>query len=65
MDKHEIKKLAKNEDGQTLVEFILLLAGITMISFSFMRLVNSNIAERWQAMAQMVLDDKSQTLEIR
>lgn len=65
MDKHEIKKLTKNQDGQTLVEFILLLAGITMISFSFMRLVNSNIADRWQAMAQMVLDDKSQTLEIR
>ena len=59
------KRKIKNQEGQTLIEFVLLLASITIISFGFMRMINSNIASRWEAMANVILDDKSQKLTIR
>ncbi|MEE2671183.1 MAG: hypothetical protein VYA54_05705 [Bdellovibrionota bacterium] len=59
------KNTGENQSGQTLVEFILLLSAISIISFSFMRVVNSSISERWQKMAQTILDDNNQQLQIR
>lgn len=58
-------QIAKNESGQTIVEFVLLLASIVIISFSFMKLVNGEVAKKWERMANMVLDDKTQTLRLR
>lgn len=55
----------EDQSGQTFVEFILLLASVVMVAYSFMRLTNGNIAEKWTAMAQFVLDDESQVLEPR
>ena len=54
-----------NQSGQSLVEFILLMSGIVIISFTFMRVINGNIADRWQSMATMILDDPSQSLELK
>jgi len=59
------EKILKDQTGQTLVEFILLLLGIFIISFGFMATMNSNISDRWRAIAQIILDDKTQTLNIR
>ena len=59
------KIIDKKQSGQTLVEFILILMGIVIISFGFMSAVNSNIADRWQKMATIILDDPNQKLEIR
>lgn len=58
------RKPLKDQSGQTLVEFILLLAAIVIISFSFLSILNSNISERWAKVANIILDDKNQTLTI-
>ena len=55
----------KNESGQTLVEFVLLLASISIISFSFIKLINSGVGERWQRIFTIILDDPNQTIELR
>lgn len=62
---HNTEKLIKDQSGQTLVEFVLLLASIAIIAYSFMRLTNGGIRDRWTKMAQMVLDDESQQLTTR
>ena len=53
------------EEGQTLIEFLLLLASIVTVAYSFMRIMNTNIADDWQRMAQLLLEDEAQVLEIR
>ena len=59
------KKIVKDQSGQTLVEFVLLLASIVIVAFSFMRITNSGIEQKWTRMAQIILDDDSQVLEAR
>ena len=46
-----------NENGQTLVEFVLLLLVIMSISFAYMSIVNRGIADYWQAMGNILLKD--------
>lgn len=58
-------KKGKDQSGQTLVEFILLLAAIVIISFTFLNVLNTNIKDRWERIANIILDDKNQTLEIQ
>lgn len=62
---HPTKKFVINQKGQTLVEFLLLLASIVAIAYTFMRVVNSNLGEQWTEMSQTILEDESQQLEIR
>lgn len=54
-----------NQKGQTLVEFILLLASIVAIAFTFMRLMNANLGDQWTEMSQTILEDDQQQLQIR
>ena len=54
----------KDQTGQTLIEFILLLAMIAFISFGFMRTVNGIIAERWLDLATRILEDDTQRLQL-
>jgi Flp pilus assembly pilin Flp len=54
-----------DESGQTLVEFVLLLASISIISFSFLKLVNGNISDRWERIYKAILDDETQTLRLK
>lgn len=61
----DTKFFEENQSGQTLVEFILILAGVAIVSFSFMAAVNGNIADRWKKIATVILDDPNQTLEVR
>ncbi len=61
----DTKITVKNQSGQTLVEFILILMGIVIISFSFMSIINGNISNRWTSIANIILDDPNQTLEIQ
>lgn len=58
MNKHK-------ESGQTLVEFVLLLLGILIISVSFLKQINGFVANRWEAMANEILDDPTQSLKVR
>ena len=55
----------KDQSGQTLVEFILLLGGIALISFTFMGQVNKHISDRWEKLANVLLEDNKQTLKVR
>lgn len=57
-----IKK--QGQSGQTLVEFILLLASISIISFSFLKAINGNMSERWERIYKVILDDPNQTIQL-
>lgn len=59
--------ILKNEQGQSLVEFVLLLASILLVSMVFMKIVNGNIGKYWTAMGQTLLIDVegSQKLNLR
>ena len=61
----DTNKIIKDQSGQTLVEFVLLLLGIVIISTTFMSQINGYIANRWEAMANVILDDPKQTIKLR
>ena len=63
--RQDIKIIIKKQSGQTLVEFILLLSVIAIISFTFMARINGLTGERWQAMAEVLLEDENQPINIR
>ncbi len=47
----------KNQSGQSFIAFILLLAGIAIVSFAFMKQINGNTAEKWKRMAEIILNN--------
>lgn len=53
------------QSGQSLLEFVLLLSVIMIVSLLFLKLVNSNVAKYWKAMGIVLLEDRSQTVELR
>lgn len=57
INKNEDVNILKNQQGQTLVEFVLLLLSILIVSMVFMKIVNGNIAKYWTAMANTLLID--------
>jgi competence protein ComGC len=44
----------KNNKGQTLIEFILLLLTIVIISLVCVKLFNSGIGNRWEALIKLI-----------
>jgi hypothetical protein len=56
MLEHELYK-SNQQSGQSLVEFMLLLASILIISMSFMKIVNKNVASYWTDMANTLMLD--------
>lgn len=55
----------KEESGQSLVEFVLLLSVIVLLSFGFLKVANTGLAEYWLKAATLILDDPSQKLQMR
>jgi hypothetical protein len=55
----------KNQSGQSLVEFVLLLTAILIISMGFLKSVNSGMGNQWKAMATILLEDPNQKIEFR
>ena len=53
-----------NQDGQSLVEFVLLLLVIVTLSFGFIRVANGNLGEYWKAYVRLIVDDPSQNASI-
>jgi len=47
--------------GQSIVEFVLLLAVITGLSYGFVAMMNKNLATYWQYSANLIVDDKPGT----
>ncbi len=50
------KKLG--EKGQSIVEFVLLLAVVTALSYSFVAVMNKNLARYWEYSANLIVNDK-------
>lgn len=56
-----LKKLfGKNlsERGQSIVEFVLLLAAITFLSYFFIAVMNRNIGRYWEYSVNLIVNDK-------
>ena len=47
----------KNQKGQTLVEFVLLLAVVTTISYGFVSVINTNVGKYWTHCVNLVIND--------
>lgn len=54
----------RHQSGQTLIEFVLLLAVISGLSFIFLKLVNNNISLYWVFFVKKVVDDPKVKLNI-
>lgn len=67
INKIENKGILKDQRGQTLVEFVLVLLSILIVSMVFMKIVNGNVAKYWTAMANTLLIDVegNQKLKLR
>jgi hypothetical protein len=53
-----LKRLRLSERGQSIVEFVLLLAAIAGLSYGFMYVMNKNIVLVWEYAANLVVNDK-------
>lgn len=51
-------KKSLSERGQSIVEFVLLLAVITGVSYGFVAVMNKNVARYWEYSANLILNDK-------
>jgi len=47
-------KEVKNQQGQTLIEFILLLLTIVILSMLCIKLFNTGISSRWEALIKLI-----------
>ena len=47
-----------NQRGQSLVEFVLLLAVISMLSYGFVAVMNRNIGNYWQYAVNLIINDR-------
>ena len=56
--------IINNQDGQTLIEFVLLVMMVSLISISFIKLVNFNIGKYWLALVKLVVEDPSVALQL-
>lgn len=55
----------KNQDGQSFVEFVLLMAVIVMLSLGFLKVVNTGVASFWKNSVRIIVDDKTVRLNLR
>jgi hypothetical protein len=57
---HKIRRFIKrlNQRGQSLVEFVLLLAVISMLSYGFVSVMNRNIGNYWQYAVNLIINDR-------
>ena len=53
-------KAVLSQRGQSLIEFMLLLVAVATISFTFVKVVNNQIASRWASIVKIIVDDPSQ-----
>ncbi len=52
-----ILNISKTQKGQTLVEFVLLLAVISLISYGFVSIMNRNIGAYWEHSVNLIVND--------
>lgn len=56
---HKLRRFRQR--GQALVEFILLLAILSLISFTFVAIMNRNLMRYWEYSVNLIIDDKPGT----
>jgi hypothetical protein len=49
------KKIVTSNDGQTFMEFIMLLASLITISTFTMRLINREVAKKWKSSVELIV----------
>ncbi len=57
------KKNKNNNHGQTILEFVLLMAIISIVGFGLLRSVNTGLSKYWKAFVTLIVDDPSQKIE--
>jgi Flp pilus assembly pilin Flp len=64
---NENENILNNEKGQTFLEFVLLLMMIMLMSFGYMKIINTGIGKYWTSMANTLLIDvpDSRKLKLR
>jgi hypothetical protein len=60
----ENSNLTLNEDGQSIVEFVLLLVVVMTLSLVFLKFVNINLATQWKQFVTIIVDDPNIKLEL-
>lgn len=48
----------KKQKGQAIIEFVLLLAVLTLITYGFVYFMNRNLAKYWEYSANLIINDK-------
>jgi hypothetical protein len=56
---------ALGERGQSIVEFVLLLAVITGLSYGFVAIMNKNLVRYWQYAANLIVHDNTTTKTVK
>lgn len=54
-----------NHYGQGIVEFVLLLTVIMLLSLTFLRTINTGLADNWVEMAKIITEDPNVKLELK
>lgn len=55
----------KNQNGQSFVEFVLLLSIIVLLSLGFLKAMNTGIASFWKNSVRIIVDDDTVQLNLR
>jgi len=53
------------QKGQSLIEFVLLLAVISAISYGFVGLVNTNLVQNWEKLINLVITDEPNVIKYK
>ncbi len=65
MKKHKNKPLGlKNEQGQTFIEFVLLLVMLIGISYGLLSGINGNVAKRWKTLVTVIVNPTNTDLSL-
>lgn len=55
----------KGQRGQAIVEYVLLMAVMSLITYGFVYFMNRNLAKYWEYSANLVLNDKPGVTTVR
>lgn len=59
-----LSRLNRSEDGQTLIEFILLMLVLVMLSYTMLKGINYAVSERWKALVGIVANPTTTPIEL-
>ena len=57
-------KMVKNQNGQTFLEFVMLMLVLVSLSFITLKGFNNSIAERWLAIVKVIANPSPTAIEL-